>query len=146
MVRHRLHRRGVDELNLYGNQLTGPIPIQLGNLTKIERLILAQPGLSGPIPTQLGNLTNLRELQLWGQLTGSIPASFGNLVNLSSLNVSSNRLSGDITVPMSALRAKAPVTRLELYQENGCLTVTDPTVATWIGSFDPRWNEGCLPQ
>jgi Leucine-rich repeat (LRR) protein len=123
--------------------LTGPIPPQLGNLTKLERLILDQPGLSGPIPTQLGNLTNLRELQLWGQLTGSIPASFGNLVNLSKLNVSRNRLSGDITAPMSALRAQAPVTSLQLYQENDCLTVTDPTLATWIASFDSRWNEGC---
>ena len=49
----------VAQLALYGNQLSGPIPAELGQLTNLERLSLSDNQLSGPIPAELGQLTSL---------------------------------------------------------------------------------------
>ncbi|WP_419925659.1 hypothetical protein [Candidatus Poriferisocius sp.] len=46
-------------LSLSGNNLTGPIPEQLGNLTGLTTLYLQDNSLTGAIPEQLGNLTEL---------------------------------------------------------------------------------------
>ena len=82
---------------LYGNQLSGSIPAQLGDLTNLESLYLYGNQLSGSIPIQLGNLTNLTRLYLYGnRLSGSIPAQLGNLTNLGYLYLHNNQLSGCI--------------------------------------------------
>ena len=38
------------DLSLWGNQLSGPIPPQLGSLTNLTGLYLSRNQLSGPIP------------------------------------------------------------------------------------------------
>ena len=87
----------VRQLHLDENQLSGPIPSSLGNLTNLRELSLLINQLSGPIPSSLGNLTNLRNLGLGGnELSGPIPSSLGNLRNLEELQVSVNQLSGSI--------------------------------------------------
>ena len=82
----------VTELILFRNQLAGPLPSSLGNLTNLTVLDLAENQLSGPIPSSLGNLPNLEWLSLSGDLTGSIPPEFSNLTNLRAL-----QLNGDLT-------------------------------------------------
>jgi len=47
---------------LYGNNLTGPIPESLGNLTNLEGLELQKNALSGAIPSSLGNIKTLQFL------------------------------------------------------------------------------------
>jgi Leucine-rich repeat (LRR) protein len=47
---------------LYGNNLTGPIPESLGNLTSLEGLELQKNALSGAIPSSLGNIKTLQFL------------------------------------------------------------------------------------
>ena len=44
---------------LHGNNLIGAIPKEIGMLKYLKVLDLGQNQLSGPIPPELGNLTNL---------------------------------------------------------------------------------------
>jgi Leucine-rich repeat (LRR) protein len=87
----------VTQLNLQGNNLSGPIPTSIGNLTSVNILNFYINQLSGSIPTTVDNLQLLTNLKLnSNRLTGSIPASFGNLPNLNFLYLSGNLLSGSI--------------------------------------------------
>ena len=91
-------------MNLSGNQLSGPIPPQLGNLTRLQFLFLYQNHLTGPIPAALGNLTSLGSLQLYdNDLSGTIPPQLGNLTLLDGLNLSDNQLTGMIPAELGNL-------------------------------------------
>ena len=94
----------VTELWLWGNNLRGPIPAELGELTKLQTLYLRSNRLTGLVPVELGDLTNLRRLYLGSnQLTGPIPDWLGDLGNLVSLDLRSNRLSGPIPAELGDL-------------------------------------------
>ena len=68
----------VTSLVLPGNDLTGTLPVELGDLAKLRRLSLPANHLTGPIPAELGNLANLEELvSLWQWLDGPDPAGAG---------------------------------------------------------------------
>ena len=87
----------VMRLFLGDNQMTGPIPSELGNLANLDRLFLLSNQLTGPIPPELGNLANLRRLSLAGnRLTGAIPPELSHLANLEWLILDLNQLTGPI--------------------------------------------------
>ncbi|PIN08537.1 hypothetical protein CDL12_18889 [Handroanthus impetiginosus] len=75
-----------------------PIPKFLGQLgSSLQTLVLRENGHIGPIPQELGNLTRLTVLDLHkNNLNGSIPTSLGRIMGLKSLDLSNNRLSGSI--------------------------------------------------
>ena len=84
-------------LSLSGNQLTGPIPPELGNLSSLESLRLDNNRLIGEIPQELGNLSGLESLVLiHNALYGEIPPKLGTLANLEDLAVRDNDLTGPI--------------------------------------------------
>ena len=87
----------VTGLSLKDNQLTGPIPPELGSLTDLRSLNLGINRLTGPIPPELGNLSALTTLRLMvNRLTGPIPSWLGGLSILEWLNLSLNQLTGPI--------------------------------------------------
>ena len=94
----------VTNLDLYDNQLTGAIPAELGNLTKLELLSLYDNQLTGAIPAEVGDLSNLTELYLdRNQLTGEIPAELGSLTSLKGLSLYRNQLTGEIPAELGSL-------------------------------------------
>ncbi|KAG6542993.1 hypothetical protein Mapa_015685 [Marchantia paleacea] len=87
----------VTSFDVSHNDLTGPIPSVVGDLTGLRYLNLTSNRLSGSIPSSLGNISLLESLDLSSNdLTGSIPTELTSLRFLSSFNVSSNQLSGQI--------------------------------------------------
>ena len=93
----------LEELDLAGNQLRGPIP-DLSRLTNLIILNLAQNQLTEEIPAALGALTSLEQLFLWGnQLSGPIPAELDALASLAFLNLSRNQLMGEIPDSLGTL-------------------------------------------
>lgn len=101
-------------LTLSANLLSGHIPAFLGNLSELTRFELAiNPFKPGPLPPEIGNLTKLENLFVTNaNLVGNIPDSIGNLVLLKNLDLSCNNLSGRIPESIGGLRS---VEQIELY-------------------------------
>ena len=95
----------LDTMNLAENTLSGLIPADLGDLTYLQTLNLGyNNGLTGSIPAALGNLGNLKYLLLYSNsLSGPIPAALGGLTNLEILNLSTNKLTGSIPTALGGL-------------------------------------------
>ena len=136
----------VTSLSLEGNQLTGAIPGQLGNLSNLTLLDLDDNQLAGAIPDELGNLSNLRWLDLRGnQLTGTIPTQLGNLSNLWRLYLDDNQLTGTIPTQLGNL---SNLTSLSLRDNQLTGTIPDElgnlTKLTWV-RLDGNQLTGTIP-
>ena len=108
-------------IGLSGDQISGPIPPEIGELTGLQTLMLQNGGLTGSIPPEIGNLPNLLHLYLDGnQLTGSIPPEIGNLLNLEQLDIQDNQLTGDIPTEIGQL-TNLQVLRLNENQLTGAI-------------------------
>ena len=92
-------------LSLPGNQLTGTIPPDIGNLTAMRGLHLGGSGgggldsnnIIGEIPPEIGMLYQLESLSLdHNLLSGTLPAHLGDLTRLTSLHLSHNRFYGEL--------------------------------------------------
>lgn len=108
----------VHYLDLIDAGLTGTLPPQLGQLSELRGLSVANfwmesgryngarfpNGLTGPIPPELGNLSKLEYLHLtYNFLSGEIPPELGNLTNLKQLSLSWNNLTGTIPAELGKL-------------------------------------------
>ncbi|XP_040366480.1 probable leucine-rich repeat receptor-like serine/threonine-protein kinase At3g14840 isoform X4 [Rosa chinensis] len=83
------------------NYLSGSIPPEWGS-TKLEFLVLSVNNLSGPIPAYLGNITTLRALALESNLfSGTIPPEMGRLINMEVLYLRANNLTGQLPVALT---------------------------------------------
>ena len=88
----------VTSIDLVGNNLSGQLPAEIGNLDALDFLRIANTPLGGILPDEIGNLTNLTNLQMFGcQLTGGIPDTIYSLTNLTYLNFNNNSLTGSIS-------------------------------------------------
>ncbi|ANM60455.1 receptor like protein 1 [Arabidopsis thaliana] len=84
-------------LDLSSNELSGEIPIEIGDLQNIRSLNLSSNRLTGSIPDSISKLKGLESLDLSNnKLDGSIPPALADLNSLGYLNISYNNLSGEI--------------------------------------------------
>jgi Leucine-rich repeat (LRR) protein len=96
--------RRVEQVNMNNNNITGQLPIELGDMASLSILSLTDNQISGSIPTELSNLTNLTKLLLNNNLmTGPIPAKLGSLSKLTIINLGSNDLTGSIPPELGSL-------------------------------------------
>ncbi|CAL0325771.1 unnamed protein product [Lupinus luteus] len=98
-------------LMLSYNQFSGPIPSEFGNMLHLQALDIGSNNLSGPIPPSLGNLTSLLWLMLANNsITGEIPAELGNCSSLLWLNLAYNKLTGKLPSELSKIGRNAITT------------------------------------
>ena len=134
-------------LDLWGNQLSGPIPAELGNLSELVSLYLGGNLLTSPLPTELGNLGKLKSLSLAdNQLSGSIPPALGKVGNLESLDLSYNRFSGAIPTQLGEL-GNLYALYLSHNQLSGSIPVTFGNLSELL-ELDLSYNQlrGAVPE
>ncbi|KAM3700637.1 hypothetical protein ACB098_05G111500 [Castanea mollissima] len=85
------------------NYLSGTIPPEWAS-TKLEFMSITVNNLSGPIPSYLGNITTLIYMSIESNLfSGTVPPELGNLVNLENLILSANNLTGELPIALTNL-------------------------------------------
>ncbi|XP_004295405.1 PREDICTED: probable leucine-rich repeat receptor-like serine/threonine-protein kinase At3g14840-like [Fragaria vesca subsp. vesca] len=91
------------QIDFSRNFISGNIPSEWAS-TKLELMYLGVNNLSGPIPAFLGNITTLRNLSLeTNMFSGIVPPEIGKLVNLQILVISANNLTGVLPVDLTNL-------------------------------------------
>ena len=87
----------VAEINMFANDLTGEIPPEIEELSKLKRLYLERNSISESIPAEIGKLQHLETLYLaYNDISGTIPPEIGQLGNLTTLLLQENALTGTI--------------------------------------------------
>ena len=95
----------LEGLVVYGNNLTGRIPPELGKLSTVRYLALSSNKLEGSIPPEIGGMVSVDTMFLsWNNLSGPIPPELGNLENLELLWLFQNRLSGPLPAEFGKLK------------------------------------------
>ncbi len=123
------------QLDLSDNELTGPIPPELGRLIKLKQLLLYSNSLEDAIPPELGNLDHIEILSLRNnELSGTIPAGLGDLTSLKHLDLSGGELSGPIPPEMGR---QASLRQLYLY--NNKLTGPIPSELGELSNLTQLW-------
>ncbi|XP_055836310.1 receptor-like protein 13 [Solanum dulcamara] len=84
-------------IDLSSNRLTGEIPVELGNLSKIHAFNLSHNHIFGRIPNTFSNLHEIESLDLsYNSLNGRIPVDLLELHSLAIFSVAYNKLSGAV--------------------------------------------------
>ncbi|KAG7543738.1 Protein kinase domain [Arabidopsis thaliana x Arabidopsis arenosa] len=133
----------VTALRLPGVGLSGPLPIAIGNLTKLETLSFRFNALNGPLPPDFANLTLLRYLYLQGNaFSGEIPSFLFTLPNIIRINLAQNNFSGRIPDNVDSASRLAT-----LYLQDNQLTGPIPEIKIKLQQFNVSSNQlnGSIP-
>lgn len=94
----------VISISLRSNNLTGPLPKEIGQLKYLVKLDLYTNKLSGGIPSEIEQLENLEILKLdYNNLTERLPQEIGLLKNLKVFSFYFNMATGNIPVEIGQL-------------------------------------------
>ncbi|XP_047310501.1 protein NSP-INTERACTING KINASE 3-like [Impatiens glandulifera] len=100
----------VSSIGLPSQSLSGILSPGIGNLTKLQSVLLQNNAIFGSIPAGIGRLQKLQTLDLSGNhFTGEIPPSVGNLWSLNYLRLNNNNLTGQIPGSLSEVQGLALV-------------------------------------
>jgi Leucine-rich repeat (LRR) protein len=95
----------VIKIQLYDNNLSGPLPSEIGSFPYLQELHLTSNNLTGTLPTQIGQLKNLEILYLTqNNLSGELPAEIGQLTNIKYISCGNNQFTGTLPVEISQLQ------------------------------------------
>ncbi|CAI5957089.1 unnamed protein product [Closterium sp. NIES-65] len=84
--------------------ISGSICSNIGLLTSLVKIDMANNSLSGSIPTSLGNLARLAVFNLQqNRLTGHFPPTMSRLASLQMFDVNTNNLYGPLLYPVGTL-------------------------------------------
>ncbi|CAN1190454.1 Receptor-like protein EIX2 [Linum perenne] len=99
------HLKSLTSLDLRRNNLRGPFPNQLQNLTSLVALRLSSNKFNGSIPDWLFQFHHLEDLDVFhNELDGTVPNGIGNLTSLTILDLSFNyNLKGGVTESFKSL-------------------------------------------
>jgi Leucine-rich repeat (LRR) protein len=110
-------------LMLHGNEFTSTLPTELGAIKELTDLRIFSNNITGTLPTELGQLTSLKLLSLGGnQLSGTIPSWIGEMISLEQLYLHTNNFTGSLPTEVGNL--KGPIA---LQATNNHLSSTIPT-------------------
>jgi len=106
------------------------IPPEIGKLSKLENLFFISSGLSGKLPPELGNLTNLIDLRLNdNSIAENIPQEMANLMSLENLYLYNNKMVGCYQSGLKSLCAQLKAnTNADISSGN---------------NFDASWKDFC---
>nr|GEV48297.1 leucine-rich repeat receptor-like serine/threonine-protein kinase BAM1 [Tanacetum cinerariifolium] len=95
----------LEYLAVSGNELTGFIPPEIGNVTTLKELYLGYYNeYSGGIPPEIGKLKNLVRFDAANcGISGEVPPEIGNMKNLDTLFLQVNGLNGTLTDSLGSL-------------------------------------------
>lgn len=79
------------------------MPTELGQLNALRSLFVYSNDLSGPLPAELGNLNLLAFQAHDNQLTGEIPIDFYDIISMEFLRLDSNNLGGSLPEELGQL-------------------------------------------
>ena len=140
--------RYMSGLDFSCNNLTGAIPLELGQLQGIHALNLSHNQFTGSIPKTFSNLTEIESLDLsHNRLSGEIPPQLINLTFLEVFSVAYNNLSGR-TPDMKAQFGTFSASSYEgnpllcgLPSEKNCNNRDDspPTPTQSLDASDEKW-------
>ncbi|KAJ4764716.1 Polygalacturonase inhibitor 1 [Rhynchospora pubera] len=106
-----LSRTNLSALDLHNNKFSGPIPMSLTKLPRLQFLDLSGNSFSGTIPPGLLHGTDRSYLYLArNKLSGEIPEDYGN-GDIDTIDLSHNRLTGD---PSFLFGLTKPMTKIDL--------------------------------
>nr|POF24176.1 putative leucine-rich repeat receptor-like serine/threonine-protein kinase [Quercus suber] len=117
----------LEYVSISTNNLSGPIPTYLGNITTLKIMSIESNQFSGIVPPELGNLVNLEYLVLSANnLTGELPDTLTNLNKLTEFRISSNNFTGRIP---DIFRTWKKLQKLEI-QASGLEGPIPPSIST----------------
>jgi Leucine-rich repeat (LRR) protein len=139
--------QNLEHLNLSGNNMSGPLPLAIGNLKSLLVLVLSRNGITH-LPDTISRLTSLKDFDVSCNKIAALPAYFqkvnekasSNLTgwkNLEKLNLSYNKL----TFVPAGFRFLSKLTKLEL--QNNDISELNPTLGnlTSLESLNLGHNE-----
>ncbi|KAH6821486.1 hypothetical protein C2S53_009724 [Perilla frutescens var. hirtella] len=138
----------LSSIDLSHNNLSGPIPEEIGNISVLTYLFLNNNLLSGEIPPSIGRCTLLHKLDLsYNRLTGKVPPDITGLREMRRfLNLSHNQLEGMLPIELSKLENVEEID-LSCNRFNGTIfSQISSCYALKLVNFSNNSIQGVLPE